>query len=209
MAALVPALKAAAPALIASGGSAVAGALGNRASARTSSQTTSTALSPEQQKLSTALATRLGQRLENPSHRRDGIQALKNQAKTNLNRSTRAAGSNLEQGLAARGFERSGVAERGATQLEAARIDGLSSIESSILQYLDEAERGDENDTINAILRFLPENRTTNSTGVGPAQNNALGQGLETFATLQMLQQLLGGGAAPRPGASPASSLDL
>lgn len=201
------AVKKALPMLIGTGASAVASGVANRRNNRTFEQTTTTKLTPEQQQLHSDLAARLGQRLANPSRSMDGVQALKNQARTNLNRSTKAAGANLENALAARGFERSGVAERGATQLEAARIDGLSNIEAQILQYIDQMSRQDEQQSIDNILRFLPETRDTTTSGVGPTQGSAIGSGLETFATLTMLQQLLGeGSSSGSPAASPASS---
>src|SRR5438309_9810207 len=95
------------------GGSTVAGALGNRS--KTTTSTTTPSYTPEQGMMQNLLGGILSYDINDPGK---GMEPLKTQAVSGVNKTYDNIGKRLQTTLASRGFERSGANEYGTQDLE-------------------------------------------------------------------------------------------
>lgn len=182
------------PAALALGGLSAGGSIASSALGRRKNKT-ETVLTPEQQRLSGQLSGVLGRNLASPTARTASIQRNKILAKDNLNRSADAAIERSGENLAARGFGNSGLFERSVSGIEGARLQGLSSLEASVLQQIEQSEVDAEQRAIENVLRFLPNHGGQQSSYGGGSIGQGIGAGVETLTTLLTLSRLAGGGS--------------
>ncbi len=179
---------AAAAPIIASGVSALGGALANRKRKTTTSSTPT--LDPAMAGLQGDVLAKLRARLSDPSA---GTEPLKTAALTSLNKKYAGASDALSSRLAARGFgPGDGRAGRSQMNLELDRFGEQGALEADFAKMI--LDRDDS--TMGLAERMLSLGRGTNTTTTGPGNAIAGGidSGVSTLTTLLSLNKLLKGG---------------
>jgi hypothetical protein len=110
----------------------------------------------------------------------------------NVNKTARAAETRLEKSLTSRGMGSSGAFEKGAKDIEIARMGTLGDLESSFAGI----ELADQDRGLDLASRFAFAGPGTEFSGTQPGNmlGGAVNGGLETMMFLYGLQQLTGGG---------------
>lgn len=179
---------AAAAPIIASGISAVGGALANRKKTATTSSTPT--LDPAYSGLQSDLLAKLRARIADPSA---GTEPLKTAALTNLNKKYAGASDALNTRLAARGFgPGDGRAGRSQMNLELDRFGEQGALETDFAKMI--LDRDDSTMGLAERLLSLGRGTTTTSTGTGNAVAGGIDSGVSTLTTLLSLNKLLKGG---------------
>jgi len=180
----------------------VGGALAGRSKKVT--QTSQPVLTPQQQELQTTLGQKLSERLANPNVGIN-VQPLKNQARTNINKTYSAISDKLQADAVRRGFGRSGPLASNLRGVEVARAGQFGDLEAQIVQYLQDLQLNERDKATNAAQQFVRSNTGTTSETQYPS--NMLGGGmgglnsaLESLAGLYTLSRLTKGGVMSMGG---------
>ena len=183
--------------LIASGVSALGGALSNRSSKSTS--TTTPTIAPEYAGLQGDLMKQITERMANPGA---GVEPLRLGLMEGVNRKFKALPGKLTTQLAGRGFAKSGQLGQGFKGLELERMGEQGDIATKMAELT--LDRGDSGLSMAMQMLGLGRGATTESTQPGNKAGGAFGAGSETFTTLLMLDKLLKGSAPGGGGGSPS-----
>jgi hypothetical protein len=168
--------------MISAGGSLAGGALNSR---KSTSSTTPT-YTPQQSHIQNLLSGALEYQYTNPTD----MTRQKNKAVSNVNSSFKGASTRFEEGLAARGFEKSGTLASGLAEIEKGRGSAIGDIES---EFADKEIR-QKNYLLEMMQRFGFGSAGSSSTATGPntMYGDAIGDGLETALSLYTLNEILG-----------------
>jgi hypothetical protein len=170
--------------LIASGVSALGGALANRKSTSTSTPT----VAPEYAGLQGDLIKQITERMSNPGA---GVEPLRLGLMEGVNRRFKTLPGKLTTSLAQRGFAKSGQLGAGFKGLELARMGEQGDIATRMAEL--ELNRGDQG--LDMATRLLGLGTGQTATQSGNMLGGGIGAGSETLTTLLMLDKLLKGSA--------------
>ncbi len=190
---------AAAAPIIASGISAVGGALANRKQKTTT--TAAPTIDPAYAGLQGDLLKRVQDRMANPGGDAN-FKTVKNAAMTGVNRSAKAAGTSLNNRLAARGFGGAGTdgrSGRAQVDLELDRDRNMGDMEAKFAAML--LDRDDSTMGLAERLLSFGKGQTTSTEGTGNAVAGGLDSGISTLTTLLSLDKLMRPSAAGSSGA--------
>jgi len=182
--------------LIASGVSALGGALANRKS--TSTSTNMPTVAPEYAGLQGDLIKGITERMSNPTA---GIEPVRLGLMEGVNRRYKTLPGKVSTALAQRGFAQSGQTGAALKGVELARMGEQSDIATRMAEF--GLSRGDQGLDMAMRLLGMGTGQTATTTQPGNRLGGAFGAGSETLSTLMMLDKLLKG-SAPGGGMSPA-----